>query len=325
MKYFLILAVVLLGCRPRVDDQSSAKTISNPDLQISRVVTLDQKEISGASWVDQSKSSLVTIADNGFRILALQRQSGDVKEADLFGEVERFYTNAKRGSQWEAVARDGGGNTFILQESPLRIFVFNNANTLRAVIHLSNKSDKDLRQQFDRTPNSGGEGFVLLRNGHILLLKEKEPVAIIEYAPIESNKVAQGFKPGMALEFGGEFAFRNGEQEFVPVKTWVIGKKASQMAGDLSELKVGNDGRLYAISAQDDILIALERCLKPTDSDERFKFEHVWKLPDPIQHPEALLIGPQNEIIIAIDKTKANRNLFVLNSIQTDPFAPCDF
>ena len=53
-------------------------------------------------------------------------------------------------------------------------------------------------------PNSRGEGMILMKNGHVLVLKEKQPSMLIEFGP--KGDLPMGYGPDTFLAHGEAFA-----------------------------------------------------------------------------------------------------------------------
>ena len=86
-------------------------------------------------------------------------------------------------SQLEAIAVDGGCLVALMREDPPVVLVADTEQrALVAQITLTAPSGSPLAGRWD-DPSSRGEGLVLLRNGRLLVAKEKRPRALVEFAP----------------------------------------------------------------------------------------------------------------------------------------------
>ena len=154
--------------------------------------------------------------------------------------------------------------------------------------------------------------MVLLKNGHILLLKEKDPPALIEFGPEDDEP--SGYKPGDASTTTAFPLPDEEETKFVDLAVWRIGDKSAPLAGDLSDVAVGPKGVLYVLSDEGRLIAQLESTLRT--EEEAFRFKSVWKLPKVIDKPEGLTFRPDGRALVAIDSTSTKDNLFVLGAMH---------
>jgi hypothetical protein len=215
-------------------------------------------------------------------------QLRDVREALAAAGVN---PPGKRGApQWEAVAADGDGRILVLEENPGGLIVFNaDATRVEYVIDFDvsqaaagwvNEGDDDsaidlvgswgmmsdedrealeeeggkaLKEQEARE-NSRGEGMVLLKSGHVLVAKEKDPAVLIEFAPPRSRPVGYqrlGATEGFAHPRGQVSDYKVPSSLYVPVRVQGIQVPADVEFGDISELAVGPRGGLYVVTEKD--------------------------------------------------------------------------
>jgi hypothetical protein len=81
--------------------------------------------------------------------------------------------------------------------------------------------------------------MVLQPGGHLLVAKEKDPAALIEFGPPGSR--SQGLTRGGALAAGDRWVVAKGKQEFVGLATWLPGRALAKACKDLSDLEIGPD------------------------------------------------------------------------------------
>ena len=190
----------------------------------------------------QEVSGLTTRLRGGnTEVLAIGDASTNLAIATLENDDLRFGLHAlpARSVQWEGIATDKSGKVIVLEESPGSLLVF----------------DAELKQALQTIPlrfdektwsdtNSRGEGLVLLKNGHVLLLKEKDPQLIVEMGPAGDRP--GGYAPGGAVGHESTFPLPAVGVAFVTLKEWGISdttkgkapKSAQDLAGDASELAV---------------------------------------------------------------------------------------
>jgi uncharacterized protein YjiK len=309
LSVFALVGVAAVGCSsndlgPEVDSPEEALTRGR-DASITKQVSIKLTEVSG----------LTTRRVKGTtEVLAIGDNSTDLGIAPFINEDLQFKKERLPAStkQWEAVAADTSGRVFVLEESPGNVFVFQDGRLTQTI---------PLRFEGNRwsDENSRGEGFVLLKNGHILLLKEKAPALIVEMGP--KGEKADGFKTGMAVGLDDAFPLPKDGVGFVSLKEWEIsdktgrgGKSAKDMAEDGSELAVAPDGRLYLLSDQSRTISCVERTLRVDEA--KFTFETTWKLPSRIEKPEGLTFLPNGSPVVATDVPDEGETIYILSPLK---------
>ena len=85
--------------------------------------------------------------------------------------------------QVEAVCADGAGRILILQESPPRVELLDWAARPSTRIALDIPAGHPLHDSWVDAESSQGEGAAFMQGGHLLIAKEKDPAAFIEFGP----------------------------------------------------------------------------------------------------------------------------------------------
>ena len=246
-------------------------------------------------------------------------------------------------AQIEAVCADGAGRVLLLQESPPRVeLVDPQARRVVASIDLQIPDGHPLAVSWDEADGSRGEGAVFLANGHLLIAKEKDPPALIEFGP--AGEAAAGFRAvstdggadvsagpgpgdsagpgpgdsagGAALDHGAAWPVEPGEQAFTLLASWDPDHHLAAACRDLSDLEVGPDGRLYVLSDKSQTVARL-RDLDPADAVATA--EATWKLPRMHGKPEGLAFTPGGRAMVALDTKEARRNLVLLDPAIAPP------
>lgn len=288
--------------------------------------SLPVPEISGMCWrypEDPKRRELLVVGDGGHDLGVLRwaerGNSARFRSIDLSG----LFPADGRQSQWESIYSDASGKMFLLREFPALIHVLSEdlskvARTLE--LRLSEAHARELR--WEEEPNSLGEGFLLLKNGHILLLKEKRPVALVELAP-SADATPEGYRPELSLERKGVFPMPPAKAGLVTayrsVKTWRLASDQEARFGDASGIDVGRDGRLYVLSDQS------RRVGRLADLSLRagatFRAERSWDLPPSFIKPEGMVFDGEGRVVIALDRKRGRKragrpNLFVLPALR---------
>lgn len=294
----LLLAACVQEAGPRVGAAEGAVQESN-DVQIQRRVDVDLAEISALGLRQrEGKLQLLAVGDAALKVAT--GGAGDLK-------LEVRSVTGTAPSQWEAVASDVTGRVFVLKENPGSIIVFDPTLAKQETeieLAVSGSRWKDM--------NSRGEGFVLMKNGHVLVLKEKAPLELVEFGP--KGEAPRGYEPGAAVGTANEFPLpKDPRPRFEVLKEWEMGEDSAGLAEDASEICVGPDGLLYLLSDQSKTISVLEQKIGPTE--KRFKFDATWHLPKEIDKPEGLVILPNGTPIVAVDAPKKG-TLFVLSKLE---------
>jgi uncharacterized protein YjiK len=287
-------------------------------LSIRALASLPLKEISGLGQrrlSDDDVAQVLAVGDEEFTVLA-----GDVTEdpTDLSFDSYKLHDvmregDPEAGSQWEAADGDQTGRVFVLQESPGKVFVIDRGfEKLLTTIDLSLDSDAGRGLEWTDEPNAQGEGLVLLSNGHILIAKEKDPPLLMEFGPSEADP--SGSEPELVFLTDREFPLPDeGRIEYVLLKVWELDAEAGDAIGDISDVAVGPDRRLYLLSDESRCIARLEAVLTP--GEHRLSAVKLWRLPEEVKQPEGLILLEDLSPVVAIDRSEKDDNLFVLDPL----------
>ncbi len=155
---------------------------------------------------------------------------------------------------------------------------------------------------------SRGEGAVLLANGHLLIAKEKDPAAFIEFGPADERP--SGFDPGSVLPDGAAWPVEPGHHEYVALDTWMPTDELLEACADFSDLEVGPDHRLYLLSDKSATIARLP-VLEPGTGETTT--ERTWSLGKVDGKPEGLTFTRHGRAIVALDTRRAKSNLVVFD------------
>ena len=308
---FSLSACLLFACSSSevttesVDEGESLRSRSSAKL------TIPVAELSAlALRLDASgEQELLAAADSSASVYRASLQGG------VFGAFTKIDLSAARAAagvrgatQWEAMASDGQGRIFLLEENPGRIFVFDReGSAVEHVITLSIPTHHPLARYWAASPNSRGEGMLLLRNGHVLVLKEKDPRSLIEFGP--SGEAPTGLTPALAVGTSKSFPLPAGASStYIPLNEWTLGKP--NKLPDVSDMSLAPDGGIYVLSDQG-------KAIGIVDSDgidprrAEVKFSDVVSLPSGVGKPEGLVVLGAGGALVATDSS-ARDNLRVV-------------
>ncbi len=214
----------------------------------------------------------------------------------------------KRHPQIEAICADGLGRVLLLQETPPRVELIDpKASKVIASVDLAVEGRGDIARSWFDPEGSRGEGVVLLPDGHLLVAKEKNPAAFIEFGPPHSR--SRGLVRGGALADGEQWPIKKGHHRFVALAIWRPDRRLAKTCVDFSDLEIGPDGHLYLLSDKSSTIARLDNL--PAGGGTA-KLLDMWELGDLDGKPEGLTFTAQGHAIVGLDTRKPRRNLLLL-------------
>jgi hypothetical protein len=281
-------------------------------LKVYRVVDVPLEEVSGIClrWGPAGETSLVAIGDRVAVAAWFVQPADDMAALDWHtadvASLEGTHL-PQDDPQIEAVCADGAGRILLLQESPPRAELIDpSGRRVVATIELAIRGDGDLARSWADPAGSRGEGVVFLPGGHLLVAKEKDPSALIEFGPPGAKPVglARGgaLPPGLAWEIGP------GDHRFVALATWWPDRALRKACADFSDLEVGPDGHLYVLSDKSGSIARLSDLRAPGGEATALA---SWPLGDLAGKPEGLAFTPNGRAMVALDTRRARHNLLL--------------
>lgn len=274
------------------------------------------REISGLGrrpHSPQGPQQVLAVGDEDFTLaVATVGRDGALGEFRRHGLKDVLQGSGASGSsEWEAADGDRSGRVFILQESPGVVFIF--SPNLDRLLHRVELSVQDSNAvDWDRLPNSQGEGLVLLAGGHFLIAKEKDPPLLMEFGPRGDG--ARGVDSGSLLLGREEFTLPPDERaQQVLLTIWELDEDAASRISDISDVAVGPDQRLYLLSDESRCIARLESSVSP--GQRRVRVTGMWRLPDEAEQPEGLVLLDDMTPVVAIDSQEPAGNVFVLDPL----------
>ncbi|HET9007646.1 MAG TPA: hypothetical protein VFQ04_13095, partial [Actinomycetes bacterium] len=264
------------------------------ELTVRDVFDLQLREVSGicerAAAGGRSRQ-LLAIGDDSHHVLV-----GDLEPEvpasfarhDLEPLLAAAGVRIGRSSQWEGVDTDETGRVFVLREVPGTVFVLDPAlERLLHVLGLTVEDDPDEERAWEADENALGEGLLLLRNGHLFVVKEEKPRQLLEFGL--PGEQAQGLHRDLLIADSGRFP-TPGEPTatFHMLSSWDLGGEALERVGDLSDVTVGPDGRVYLLSDESRCIARLQDRVPPESGT--VAVDRIWHLPDRLHQPEGLVI-----------------------------------
>jgi uncharacterized protein YjiK len=289
------------------------------ELTVRDVFDLQLREVSGicerAAGGGRSRQ-LLAIGDDSHHVLVGDLEP-EVPASFARHDLEPVLTAAGvrigRSSQWEGVDTDETGRVFVLREVPGTVFVLDSAlERLLHVFGLTVEDDPDEERAWEADENALGEGLLLLRNGHLFVVKEEKPRQLLEFGL--PGEQAEGLHRDLLIADSGRFP-TPGEPTviFHMLSSWDLGGEALERVGDLSDVAVGPDGRVYLLSDESRCIARLQDRVPPQSGT--VAVDRIWHLPDRLHQPEGLVITPAWDVLVATDHAEQRENLFLLDGL----------
>jgi hypothetical protein len=297
-------------------------------LQLEARTALPLTEISAfALRQGEAGTELIAVGDDDFGVLCVplsdDGQLGESKRCDLWRKLPMDVVASSDGSQFEGVACDGDGRVLVLQEGPARVLVLSRRlDTLLHTIRLIVDPDEpDFGEKWHDDDNARGEGMVLLREGHLLIAKQRKPIRLIEFGPPGADPL--GVSPDTLLPADASYdvASRDGEVELAVLASWRLADGEDEDAFEsINDLACDADGRLFLLSSRARRIACIEEALQADESHARFA--EVWDLPDGTpggddDRPEALALPFEGAALVGIDTKKPGDNVAFIRGVST--------
>jgi uncharacterized protein YjiK len=289
------------------------------ELTVRDVFDLQLREVSGIcerAAGDGRPRQLLAIGDDSHHVLV-----GDLEPEvpatfarhDLEPLLAAAGVRTGRSSQWEGVDTDETGRVFVLREVPGTVFVFDpELGRLLHVLPLTVEDDPDEQRAWDADENALGEGVLLLRNGHLFVVKEDKPRQLLEFGL--PGERAQGLERDLLVTDTGRFPTPEAAQAtFHMLSAWDLGGEALERVGDLSDVTVGPDGRVYLLSDESRCIARLQDGVPPESGT--VAVDRIWGLPERLHQPEGLVITAAWDVLVATDHDEQRENLFLLDGL----------
>jgi uncharacterized protein YjiK len=290
------------------------------ELDVVHVWDLELREVSGICERPTGHGrthQLLAIGDQSHHILVGELGmdgSGRFERRDLAPLLVGAGLRTPESSQWEGIDTDATGRVFVLREVPGTVLVFDQAlETLLHVFPLTVEDDPAELEAWEADQNALGEGVLLLRNGHLFVVKEDKPRQLLEFGLPGAR--AEGLRADLPIAHAGEFPTPPEPCAIFRLLTaWDLDGEAAERIGDLSDVTVGPDGRIYVLSDESRCIARLQATLGP--QDRLIEVDRVWGIPDRLHQPEGLVITGDWEVLVAVDHPEPRQNLFLLRGLD---------
>ena len=278
-------------------------------LEVEATSRLELGELSALCWRTGADpgAALVGVSDSEYRIAIGSEDPAMSRSvsADLRAAVAEWTHRARGGSQWEGVAADGDQRVMVLQEHsgkrkrPPHVFVFSPSLEQReaTIALLVEDADGGWARKWGADKNARAEALVLMHRGHVLVVKQKDPVRLIEFGP--ENDQPLGLDGAGVLSAREAFAYPAEDfTAYRPLASWGVSRKDRSKLESVNDAAVV-DGAIFVVSRSSRVIARLES--PDGSSDEPVRVARRWRIPDVISNPEGLAIRPDLTPVVADD------------------------
>ena len=214
----------------------------------------------------------------------------------------------ERATQLEALALDGAGRVWVLTEGTSMVGgVDLAARRIVSRFRLETSTVAELHASWSKADASRGEGVLLLRDGHLLVAKEKKPAGLVEFGP--RGHAPQGVSPETLLPHDEGWSPPADDDDLVALAWWPWAGVGTDDLTDLSDLAPDHDGGVWVLSDQGRCLAQLVLPLLP---GEPVALAPALPLPKKVRKPEGRAFLGGGLIAVADDRKDARDNLTVL-------------
>lgn len=282
----------------------SARMAKPPKLGVRDVADVPVREVSGLTL---HGSQLLAVGDHDPVVFTAGRDSWPLQwrgiDFDGIGLPDG-------GTQFEAITSTGADTVLVLQEQPARVLHLDLVTpALLGELHLDVPDGHPLRQSWLGDRSSRGEALLLADRGHLIVVKEKDPAAILEFGPAGDAPV--GWRRG-----GPVAAPARGDATLTVLATWWLGEELAKWLPDISDATVGPDGRLYLVSDQGSAIARLPDSLDPAGGS--VESVAIWRIAGSPENAEGLVILPDGTPLVGLDTKSPKKNLLRLDPLPLD-------
>jgi hypothetical protein len=283
---------------------------SAPTVPVSDWGQIPLREVSGLSCGPGLRGPLlVAVGDHGpdVAFAPILRGSGHGAQVGAWERIDLSDLPAPLGvpqvDQAEAVALDGAGTAVVLIEDPAVLLVLDvREPRLTGAYRLDVAGIDAVEESWTTEPGSRGEGVVLMRDGHVLVVKEKRPAGLLEFGPAGDRPL--GVSPQTLLASG---AWAPPMGPTLSALAWWPGDGTLE---DFSDAAVAPDGALFLLSDQS---AAIGRVLLPLlPGGPSVPLARAWPLDEGIDKAEGLCFLPDGTALVAVDRPGHGRNVAFL-------------
>ena len=222
---------------------------------------------------------------------------------DVCSELSRAITSEWEGLYYYSKSED----IALIQESTGSILTFDNKmRSIKAhtVLDFMLKTGKEINSS-----NSLGEGFLPLASGRILVAREKNPTALVEFGVL--GEAADGYQAKDTKLATARPADDNSRQVLYPLHSWYLRVASTDPEDecDLSDITTASNGKLYGISQ---VCRQVYRFDDLSPRHDKLKVVAKWNLPPQMATAESLIVLKEGVFLVAVDSKEDINSIFLV-------------
>ena len=282
----------------------SARVAKPPKLDVRDVADVPLREVSGLTL---HGSDLLAVGDHDPVVFVAPRDGWPLQWRGIDFDGVGLPDG---GTQFEALVSIGDDTVLVLQEQPARVLHLDlAARDLLGQLHLEVPDGHPLQGAWLGDRSSRGEALLLAGNGHLIVVKEKDPAAILEFGPAGDAPV--GWRRG-----GPTNPPAPGDATLTVLATWWLGEDLSRWLPDISDATIGPDGRLYLVSDQGSAIARLPDSLDPAGGT--VEAAALWRIAGSPENAEGLVIVEDGTPLVGLDTKSPKKNLLRLEPLPLE-------
>jgi hypothetical protein len=289
--------------------------------RITSRAALDLDEVSGFAVRERDGGrELLCVGDHDHRLLVVPLGDDGAVDGEGIRHDLRPLAPEPGASGFEGVACDGAGRVLVLQEGPSRVLVLApELDRLERVVGLVVARDQPgFGPEWAEDDNARGEGLLPMARGHLLVVKQKEPVCLIEFGPPRDEPLGVGPRSLLGREEELELpaAGRARGLRFEVLGWWLLSRRAAKRLESANDLALDGRRRLLLVSSLSHRVARIATPLDPAEHEAAV--EEDWRVPElggGRSRPEALCLIP-GAVLVGYDRRDAGDNLAVLGPLD---------
>jgi hypothetical protein len=287
-------------------------------LSVISSAALPLEEVSGFAVREHDGArELLCVGDHDHDLLVVPLGEGAAVGEAARHDLRRLAPDPG-ASGFEGVACDGAGRVLVLQEGQSRVLVLDrHLDRLEGVFDLVVARDQPgFGEGWAQEDNARGEGLLPMRGGHLLVVKQRDPVCLIEFGP--PGEAPLGIGPQTLLGPGGRLAppAPEGGGRHAVLAWWPLSPRWAERVQSANDLALDDRGRLLILSSRSRRIARIATPLDP-DAPEA-AVEDDWRVPElpggGRSRPEALCLVP-DAVLVGYDARDGGDNVLVLESL----------
>jgi hypothetical protein len=157
--------------------------------------------------------------------------------------------------------------------------------------------------------------MLLLADGHLLVVKQRKPVLLVEFGPRRDAPLGLGNQAH--LRRGEEFELSGGgHTKLYALRSWQLHRDHEEVVESANDLALDEERTLYAVSSRSRCIYDL---VEGADEDEVEAPNH-WELPDDIEasnerRAEGLAFDASGRPVVSLD-SQGGDNAFLLERLS---------